>query len=144
MKLNFSKKTYYFFALIIGILIVACSVFVYYNSDCFSYKPFGKGPELSSPVFYKVGHNGEQYYIDQGNYRIIAINKDGECEWTYKNTDASYKEILPTPDGRIFVTNYHYVNESIISNISVDEFSSSGEFLGSVYSVSYPVKNLFE
>ena len=144
MKLNFSKKTYYFFALIIGILIVTCSVFVYCNSDCFSYKPFVKGPELSSPVFYKAGHKGEQYYIDQGNYRIIAINKDGECEWTYTNTDASYKEILPTPDGRIFVTNYNYFNDTIISDISIDEFSSSGEFLGSKYSVSYPFKYLFD
>jgi predicted MFS family arabinose efflux permease len=144
MKLNFSKKSCYFFAFIIGILVVASSVYVYFNLDCFTYKPYENGPELSSPVFCKVAYNGDRYYIDRGNYRIIAINKEGKCKWTYTKLDASYKELAQTPDGRIFVTNYHYVNEAIISNISIDEFSSSGEFLGSIYSVSYPVKHLFD
>ncbi len=144
MKLDLFKKMHYFFAVIIGILVVASSVYIYFNLDCFSYKPLKNGPELSSPVFYKVANNGDKYYIDHGNYRIIAIDEAGKCKWTYLNTDANYKELAQAPDGRIFVTNYHYVNESIISNISVDEFSSSGEFLGSVYSVSYPVKNLFD
>lgn len=144
MKLNLSKKSYYIFAFIIGVLVIASSLYVNFNSDGFSYEPFTKGPELSSPVFSKVGYNGEKYFIDQGNYRIIALNKDGECEWTYTNTGASYKEIVPTPDGRIFVTNYNYFNDTIISDISIDEFSSSGKFLGSVYSVSYPFKNLFD
>ena len=144
MKLDFSKKIYYFFAVIVGILVIASGVYVFLNLDCFSYKPLESGPELSSPVYYKVASNGDQYYIDHGNYRIIAIDKDGNCKWTYINTDANYKELAQAPDGRIFVTNYNYVNESIISDISIDEFSSSGKFLGSKYSVSYPVKNLFD
>ncbi len=144
MKYNFSKKSYYFLIFIIGILVIVSSVYAYFNLDCFSYTPLKNGPELSSPVFCKVAYNGDQYYIDQGNFRIVAINKEGKCKWTYVNTDASYKEIVQAPDGRIFVTNYHYINEAAISSISIDEFSSSGEFLGSIYSVSYPVKYLFD
>ena len=123
MKLDLFKKMHYFFAVIIGILVVASSVYIYFNLDCFSYKPLKNGPELSSPVFYKVANNGDKYYIDHGNYRIIAIDEAGKCKWTYLNTDANYKELAQAPDGRIFVTNYHYVNESIISNISVVAFS---------------------
>lgn len=144
MKLNFSKKLYYFFIFVTVILAVVSFVYVYFNWDCFYYRPFKNSPELSSPVFYKAAYNGDQYYIDQGNYRIIAINKEGKCKWTYINTGASYKELAQTPDGRIFVTNYHFVNDATISNISIDEFSSSGKFLGSIYSVSYPVKYIFE
>lgn len=143
MKLKLTKK-FYFLAFITGILVVASSVYVYLNSDCFSYKPFNNGPELSSPVFYMVTDNGEQYFIDQGNYRIIALNNNGKCKWTYTNTEASYKELAQTSDGRIFVTNYHFVNETTISDISIDEFSSSGKFLGSIYSISYPYRYLFE
>ena len=144
MKLNFFKKTFYFFAVMVGIFVVASGVYVFLNLDCFSYKPLESGPELSSPVYYKVAYNGDQYYIDHGNYRIIAIDKDGKCKWTYINTDANYKELAQAPDGRIFVTNYHYINEAVISSISIDEFSSSGEFLGSIYSVTYPVTYLFD
>lgn len=144
MKHNFSQKTYYFFSFIIAILIVISSIYVYFNLDGFSYQPFKNDLEVSSPVFYKATSNGEQYYIDQGNYRIIAINKEGQCKWTYINTGACYKEIAQAPDGRIFVTNYHYRNEAIISNISIDAFSASGEFLGSIYSITYPVINLYD
>ncbi len=143
MKLKFTKKPY-FYAFIVGLSVVASSVYVYFNSDCFSYKPFNNGPELSSPVFYKVADSGDQYFIDQGNYRIIALDNTGKCKWTYTNTGASYKELVQAPDGRIYVTNYHYVNETTISDISIDEFSSSGEFLGSIYSISYPYQYLFD
>ena len=96
------------------------------------------------PSFCKVADNKDQYYIDLGNYRIIGIDREGKCEWTYVDTDASYKELAQAPDGRIFVTNYHYANEAAISSISIDEFSSSGKFMGSIYSVSYPIKHLFD
>ncbi|BCZ45569.1 hypothetical protein psyc5s11_16360 [Clostridium gelidum] len=144
MKLNFSKKSYYFLIFITFILVVASFVNVYFNRDCFSYKPFENGPELSSPIFSKVVDNGDQYYIDKGNHRIIGINREGKCKWTYTNTDASYKELVQAPDGRIFVTNYHYVNDAAISNISIDEFSASGKSLGSIYSASYSVNHLFD
>lgn len=144
MKHKFSKKSYFLLAFILFILAVASLIFIYYNSDSFTYKPFQKGPELSSPVFYKVVENGDQYYIDQGNYRIIGMNKDGKCKWTYTDTGACYKELAQNQDGRIFITNFQYVNESAISNISIDEFSASGKFLGSIYSVSYTVAHLFD
>ncbi|UNC92464.1 hypothetical protein [Candidatus Contubernalis alkaliaceticus] len=117
---------------------------VYFNRDCFSYKPFANGPELSSPLFYKIVDNKDQYFIDQGNQRIIAIDEEGKSKWTYINTDTSYKELVQAPNGRIFVTNYRYIHDTVISTISIDEFSNSGKFLGSIYSVSYPVKQLFD
>ena len=42
------------------------------------------------------------------------------------------------------MTNYQYVNEAAISGISIDQFSPSGDPLGSVYSVSYPVEHVFD
>lgn len=143
MNLDFFKKKIYFIAVIIGVLIIASGVYVFLNLDCFSYKPLKPGPELSAPVFYKATDNGDQYYIDYGNFRIIAIGKDGRCKWTHTNTDACYKELALAPDGRIFVTNYRYKNDSIISDISIDEISSTGKSMGSIYTVSYPVKHLF-
>ena len=74
----------------------------------------------------------------------MAVDQQGKCVWTYINTDASFKEIALAPDGGIFVTNYQYVNEAAISGISIDHFSPSGDFLGSVYSLLYPVEHVFD
>ncbi|MDD4844538.1 MAG: MFS transporter [Anaerotignum sp.] len=144
MKINLSKKKYYLLIFTTALLVVVSLVYVYFNWHCFLYKPFDKGPQISSPAFFKVAENGDRFYIDQGNYRIIGINKEGKCKWTYINTNACYKELAQGPDGRIFVTNYQYVNDASISNISIDEFSPSGEFLGSIYSASYTVEHLFD
>ena len=144
MKLDFSKKSNYFFVLFAAFLLVMAGVYAYFNLDGFSYSPFKGGPELSSPVYSIAAQSGEQYFIDQGNFRIVAVDRDGTCAWTYINTDASYKEIALAPDGGIFVTNYQYVNEAAISGISIDAFSPSGDPLGSVYSVSYPVEHVFD
>lgn len=144
MKLDFSKKSDYFFVLFIGLLVAAAGVYTYFNPDGFSYSPFKNGPELSSPVYSIAADSGEQYFIDQGNFRIVAVDQEGKCSWTYINTDAGYKEIALAPDGGIFVTNYQFVNEAAISGISIDAFSASGDPLGSVYSVSYPVEHVFD
>lgn len=144
MKINLSKKKCYILIFTVVLLALVSFIYVYFNGNCFLYKPFDKGPQISSPTFFKVVDNGDQYYIDEGNYRIIGINKEGKCKWTYINTSACYKELTQIPDGRIFVTNYQYVNDATISKISIDEFSASGKFLGSVYSVSYAVEHLFD
>ena len=144
MKLDFSKKSNYFYVLLAALLVVAAGVYTYFNLDGFSYSPFKGGPELSSPVYSIAAESGEQFFIDQGNFRIVAVDRDGTCSWTYINTDASYKEIAQAPDGGIFVTNYQYVNEAAISGISIDAFSPSGDPLGSVYTVSYTVAHVFD
>ncbi|KXL52937.1 multidrug resistance protein MdtG [Anaerotignum neopropionicum] len=144
MSINLSKKKYNILIFATVLLAVVSFIYVYFNWHCFLYKPFDNGPQISSPVFFKVADNGDQLYIDQGNYRLIGINKEGKCNWTYINTSACYKELTQAPDGRIFVTNYQYVNDAAISNISIDEFSPSGKFLGSIYSASYPVEHLFD
>lgn len=144
MSINLPKKKYYFLIFTAVFLTLVSFLYVYFNGYCFLYKPYDKGPQISSPVFYKVVENGDQYYIDQGNYRLIGINKDGKCKWTYINTSACYKELAQAPDGKIYATNYQYLNEATISNISIDEFSKTGKFLGSVYSDSYTVEHLFE
>lgn len=144
MKLDFSKKSNYFFVLFALSLLVLSGVYAYLNLDGFSYSPFKSGPELSSPVYSVIADSGEQFFIDQGSFRIVAVDRDGTCAWTYINTDAGYKEIALAPDGGIFVTNYQYVNEAAISGISIDAFSPSGDPLGSVYSVSYPVEHVFD
>ncbi|MCQ4936447.1 MFS transporter [Anaerotignum propionicum] len=75
---------------------------------------------------------------------MLGINKDGKCKWTYINTDACYKELAQAPDGKIYVTNYQYLNDAAISSISIDEFSATGKFIGSVYSASYTAEHLFD
>lgn len=144
MRINLSKKKYYILIITSILFALVSFIYVYFNGYRFLYKPFDKGPEISSPTFVKVIDNGDQYYIDRGNYRLIGINKEGKCKWTYLNTNACYKELAQAPDGRIFVTNYQYLNDATISNISIDEFSASGKFIGSIYSASYTVEHLFE
>ena len=141
MKL--SKRSRYLIV-ILSIVFIFSSIYIYSNRDCFTYSPFDKGPQISSPGYYKALDNGEQYYIDRGNTRIMGLNDEGECKWTYTDIEASYKELTKDLEGNVFATNYNYFNEGSVSSISIDEFSDSGKFLGSVYSVSYDVKNVFD
>lgn len=77
MKRNLAAKHYYLLLFLAVIGTAISFVYMYHNLDAFQHKPFSNSPILSAPVFYKVTAKGNQYYIDQGNSRIVKVNEQG-------------------------------------------------------------------
>lgn len=138
-----SRKNKFLIFFIITLALLS-SIYLYFNWGYFSYGLFDNGPQISSPTYYKTSDNGDQYYIDKGNFRIVGINDQGKSKWTHTDTNANYKELAVDSEGEIYATNYHYVQEGAISSISIDRLSNKGKFLASIYTESYNVEDVFD
>ncbi|MCL2759992.1 MAG: hypothetical protein FWD22_07250, partial [Treponema sp.] len=136
------KRTLWIVFSVCMTVFLISGLFCVFNLDVFSMKPFQQTTLLESPAMAKYERDGNLYVIDNGSFRLICLEPDGNIRYTI--TVDKFKEYIRIVDAVIDEAGnlYMYAIEAeydalLTKRDIIRKYDNRGRFVKDIYSLTY-------
>jgi len=137
-----NKKSLWLIFLICIFVFLICAVYCFYNSDVLLMKPFQSTTTFVAPAMAKFEKDGNLYVIDNGSFRVICMDTDGNIHYTIEID--KFDEYIRIIDGAVDNAGnlYLYAIEAeydalLTKREIIRKYNNRGHFEKEILSVSY-------
>ncbi|MCL2266420.1 MAG: HAMP domain-containing protein [Treponema sp.] len=124
------------------IVFLICGLLVFFNSGVLNYKPFQQTTSFVAPAMAKFEKDGNLYVIDNGSFRLVCMDPDGNIHYTIEID--KFEEYIRIIDAVIDNTGNLYVyaieaeyDALLTKREIIRKYDNRGQFIKEILSVSY-------